>query len=130
MVTLKFSSMLSLPLLSTRFKVLGFTIAAIGLLLRFYAASELSQLIPVSDSLTLAGLILAALAKDKIEDELKTNLRFKALAIACLLQCLIVIFAPLSELIFPNIFPELRSSIMVNIGFSYHVFFYLLKNFF
>jgi hypothetical protein len=74
------------------------------------------------------GLLFVAFSKDKIEDELIIQIRFKAMAISFIFAAAYSIMNPLTYLIFNDPIKELSSQQLVgSMLLFYLIWFYLLK---
>jgi hypothetical protein len=77
---------------------------------------------------TTLSLLFVAFSRDKIEDELVIQIRFKAMAISFIFAAAYSIMNPLTYLIFHDPIKELSSQLLVeSMLLFYLIWFYLLK---
>ncbi|MCW3075212.1 MAG: hypothetical protein JWP69_2281 [Flaviaesturariibacter sp.] len=126
--------MYSVKLLPNYYKKVGWSILLTTIAVPFLSLIlpdlwEQKQTIkPFLVSGMLVGLLIIALARDKVEDELIMELRLKALAGAFIIGCAYVIFNPFIDLLFGDAVSNGSiGSIFFTMSLWYHLNFYLLK---
>lgn len=85
------------------FRVIGFLLALISVVIFILRASEIIKIdldvfYNISGSILLLALLLIALTRDKIEDELTIIIRLKAFSVAFLTGVFLTIFEPYMNL--------------------------------
>ena len=78
----------------------------------------------------LFGLLMIALAREKLEDELTSFVRLKAMGFTFILVIGIVIIKPIADWIWKDPLPDPTSvHFVLRMLIAYHVIFFILKKF-
>ena len=123
-----------LRLLPAIFKKIGFTLLLISVL---FAALSISKLLQIDKVLAmtlfksgmLISLLLLALTKNKIEDELTLKIRLKALAATFIYGVVVVIIEPLISLLFNGnfLFDKAAPELLMSMFLFYFLMLYMMK---
>lgn len=123
-----------LRLLPAIFNKIGFTLLLLSVL---FAALSISKILPIDkvlamtlfNSVILISLLLLALTKNKIEDELTLKIRLKALAGTFIYGVVVVIVEPLISLLFNGnfLFDNAAPELLVSMFLFYFFMLYILK---
>lgn len=123
-----------LPLLPNYVKKIGFGLLLISVLL---LTAYLLKVLPIEKTFSglliknsiLTGLLLLALSKDKIEDELTLKLRVQSFAISFIYAVLFIITHPLIQLLFKPVNLDYQGEfpLVLSMFSFYFISFYMAK---
>ena len=123
-----------LRLLPTKFKIIGLTIMSLSILFKALPISELltidKELIKtISTSGILISLLLLALTRNKIEDELTLKIRLKGLAVSFIYGVGMVIIEPFMNLLFDGEFFSEKGTteLLMSMFFFYFIMVFIMK---